>query len=114
MNDLKISNLAYGAINNLAEYEIKKILENISDPNTDQKKPRVLQIELKFIPIDRDVVKLEAIAKSKLLPTNAVETKLFLDKDNEGNVFGCEFRSEMPNQVDVDELNNVITIAGGQ
>jgi len=67
-----------GMVIELADYEMKKILGNIADPNTDAKKKRKITIELGFTPNeDRSQIKVEIKTKSTLTPNKPAETTLF-------------------------------------
>ena len=52
INKIALATLANGALEELFENELDKIIENINDPNTSIKKARKIAIELKFSPID--------------------------------------------------------------
>lgn len=108
MNELEgiinIAELAQGALVELAEDEIRKIIENISDPNTDAKKARKLTITLTFKPLkERDMVNTEIQAKSSLAPYTPIETTICVGKDKTGKVVAEEYRrGQMAGQVEVD------------
>lgn len=74
-----ILQMARGAIQERADYEITKILENILDPNTSATAPRKLTITLTLKPDDtRQNIAVGVVAKSTLSPTNPVTTSLFV------------------------------------
>lgn len=53
-------------------YEIVKVIENIQNPNTDEK-PRKLTVELCLTPVNnRTTVNIKTTVKKQLRPTNAV------------------------------------------
>ena len=57
-------------------YELVKVLENIQNPNTDEK-PRKLTVELVITPINgRAMVNIKTTVKKSLRPTNAVHTQM--------------------------------------
>jgi hypothetical protein len=57
-------------------YELVKVLENIQNPNTDEK-PRKLTVELCITPVNnRTTVNIKTTVKKALRPTNAVHTQM--------------------------------------
>jgi hypothetical protein len=100
---INIAELAQGALVELAEDEIKKIIENIYDPNTDAKKARKLTLTLTFKPQkDRDMVNTEIQAKSSLAPYTPIETTICVGKDAKGKVIAEEYRKgQIAGQVEV-------------
>ena len=57
-------------------YELVKVLENIQNPNTDEK-PRKLTVELCITPVNnRTTVNIKTTVKKVLRPTNAVHTQM--------------------------------------
>lgn len=97
-----ILNMATGAILERADYEMSKIIDNILDPNTAAAKKRVLTITVEFTPnADRDRISISAVSKSKLEPTNAVTTSLYLTKDENGDTCAVEMVPQVPGQIGV-------------
>lgn len=87
MNDERkqsILQMARGAIQERADYEMSRILDNILDANTDPKAKRKLTLTLELKPDDeRQVISVSCTAKSTLAPTNPVVTSLYVaDGDN--------------------------------
>ena len=78
-NKQSILDMARGAIKERVDYEMSRIMDNILDVNTNPTKERSLTITVKFKPDpERQQISVQAIAKSKLEPTNPVATALFL------------------------------------
>ena len=74
-----ILQMARGAIQERADYEITKILENILDPNTSATTARKLTITLTLKPDDtRQNIAVSCVAKSTLAATNPVTTSLYV------------------------------------
>lgn len=74
-----ILQMARGAIQERADYEITKILDNILDPNTTATAKRKLTITLTLCPDDtRQNISVGVVAKSTLAPTNPVTTSLYV------------------------------------
>ncbi len=57
-------------------YELVKVIENIQNPNTDEK-PRKLVVELNITPVNnRTTVNIKTTVKKTLRPTNAVHSQM--------------------------------------
>lgn len=98
-----ILELARGAILERADYEMSKILDNITDVNTKAAKKRTLTLTVEFLPDDERVtVQVRAVAKSKLEPTNAVSTSLYITGDTNGEVTAVEMVPQVPGQTAID------------
>lgn len=101
-----ISNLdviAAGALNEKYQDEMTRVLENIYDPNTDPEKARKITIVLTIKP-DKDLstVTMSIDCKSTLAAREPVTTRVFIDKDRDGNVVASEITKPMPGQVTMD------------
>lgn len=71
-----ILDFADGSLIERINYEMKKILENVVHPNTDEK-PRKLTIDISVTPQnDRRTVSLKMVVKKTLRPTSAVQTQM--------------------------------------
>lgn len=123
MNELKVSvlEMARGAIMEQVDLEVSKIIENIVDPNTEAKKKRQLVVTVDFTPsADREMVAVSAVAKSKLLPNNAIATSLFVGVDRStGEVVASELKAQMPGQIDFngneeEETPKLRMVSGGK
>ena len=92
-----ILQMARGAIQERADYEITKILDNILDPNTSATAARKLTLTLK--PDDtRQNIAVGVVAKSTLAATNPVTTSLYVaDQDTI-----VEMVPQLPGQIDMD------------
>lgn len=94
-----ILEMARGAIQERADYEITKILENILDPNTSATAARKLTLTLTLKPDDtRQNIAVGVVAKSTLAATNPVTTTLYV-ADEETIV---EMVPQVPGQLDMD------------
>lgn len=57
-------------------YELVKVIENIQNPNTDEK-PRKLVVELAITPVNnRTTVNIKTTVKKNIRPTNAVHAQM--------------------------------------
>lgn len=94
-----ILQMARGAIQERADYEMSRILENILDANTSATAKRKLTITLELKPDDtRQNIAVSCTAKSTLATTNPVTTALYVA--NEENV--VEMVPQIPGQTALD------------
>jgi hypothetical protein len=113
--EINIQNLAGGAVAERIEHELKRIFENIKDPNTDAKKVRKLALNLTFQADEkRDLANLSFQAKPTLAPAKSIETKIIMDYDNNGRVTGAELKSGMKGQTYIDEEGDVADDKGNK
>lgn len=99
-----ILEMAKGAIMEQFDVEVGKVIENIIDPNTEPKKKRTITLTVDFIPDDyRQNVTVQATAKSKLLPNNAIKTGLYIGADSKtGELQATELIPNVPGQISFD------------
>lgn len=103
VNKKSVLEMAMGGILEVTDYNIGKIIANITDPNTDPKAKRKLVLTLTFKPDDyRARIDLEVQAKTTLAPVAPVRTAVCITKDREGNVLLAEMLPQVPGQLDVD------------
>ena len=100
MQKLKLQELAGGALQELFENDLEKVLANLYDKNTSAKKKRKLVMELKMVPTDesREVITVEIDTKTTLAPVEGVTTKIMLDKDG-NKLVAAEFGNKMKGQI---------------
>lgn len=103
-NAKSILEMAHGAIMERTDYEMKKVLDNILDPNTKAAKKRTLTVTLELLPDDdRRQIQVKATSKSKLEPTNAVSTALYITGDGDtGEATAVEMVPQVPGQTAFD------------
>lgn len=94
-----ILQMARGAIQERADYEMSRLLANILDANTSPTAKRKLTITLELKPDDqRQNISVSVTAKSALAPTNPVVTSLYVaDSDNV-----VEMVPQIPGQFGID------------
>lgn len=94
-----ILQMARGAIQERADYEMSRILDNILDANTPPTAKRKLTITLELKPDDaRQNISVSVTAKSALAPTTPVVTSLYV-ADNDNVV---EMVPQIPGQFGID------------
>lgn len=98
-NKRSILQMARGAIMERVDYEMARVLANITDANTSPTAKRKLTVTLELAPdSDRQMISVKCTAKSALAPTNPVVTALYVsDKDNV-----VEMVPQIPGQYDMD------------
>lgn len=101
-----LEDFAGGAVAERLAVAIGQIYENIADPNREADKARKLTIELTFKPAknDRTDVAVTAIVKTSLQPQKSVTSRMIIEGDGSGNVFGAEWnRSAMRGQMEIEQ-----------
>ena len=80
---LTIDTLCGGAVQERVNRGLRKVADNILDPNTEAKKKRTVTLTLTFIPNedDREDVSVEAAVTIKLASEESTHTQLFINKD---------------------------------
>lgn len=105
---IDLSTFANGAVAERFDLELKKVLENISDPNTDAKKARKLTLTVTLKADDeRDIAFVDVVAKSALAPAKGIETKIILDTDSNGKITGAELKSGIKDQAFIDDDGDI-------
>ncbi|WP_263418701.1 hypothetical protein [Terriglobus albidus] len=80
---LTLSNIADGALYELLDRELKRVAENINDPNTSEKQKRRITVNLEFAPYpDRTGAAVSTSIKSTLAGVKAVESTMYIAKKN--------------------------------
>jgi hypothetical protein len=78
---VSLATIGGGALGELFDAELGRILSNISDPNTSATQKRAMTITLNFKPgRERDVAEVSLKCESKLAGIQTVQTQLFLGK----------------------------------
>jgi uncharacterized protein YuzE len=112
---IDLSNFANGAVAERFNIELQKVLENISDPNTDAKKSRKLQLNITLKGNEqRDIASVGIQAKTTLAPAKDIESSIVMDYDSSGNVIGSELKSGTKGQTYVNEDGEVVDDKGNE
>lgn len=103
--ELPLSQLANGAIQEKLDGELKKVFDNIHDPNTKAEDKRTVTIKLEFAPDEnRQTVKLNSNIAIKLANVRDVAITVLTDKDlADGKVVAKELKSNVPGQTYFDD-----------
>lgn len=105
---LNLGEMAQGAFMEQFNIELKKVLANIADPNTDPKKARKITLTA-ILKADenRDVVDFEVQSKASLIPAKPIATKIIIDRDKDGSVVAAELKSGVKGQTFLDDDGQV-------
>ncbi|PEB56217.1 replication terminator protein [Bacillus pseudomycoides] len=110
---IDLNTFADGALAERFHQEFERVMENMHDLNTDPKKARKIVLTLSFAGDQkREVWNCQVQATSKLAPTEAVESKILLDMDQNGNLVGHELASGVKGQFYMDLEGEVKTDTG--
>ena len=117
-NDVRSSllQMAKGAIQERVDYEVSRVVDNILDMNTEAKVKRKVVLTIVMVPDDdRQVVKIEASAKSTLAPVTPVGTSLVITADGNGEMVLAEIIPQVPGQIsmngEVQEAPKILKLA---
>jgi hypothetical protein len=116
-----LSNIAGGAVPELFEHELQKVLANIADPNSDPSATREITLKFRFKPNtkNRGVGEIDILSASKLGGTTGAETEAYFIH-TEGQYVMVEHN---PQQVqmdfDADQVANIkanqpVAVEGGR
>lgn len=86
---MTLSNLCNGAVLEVFEHDLQKVLENIQDINCDWKKARSITLQIIFKPYDenRAATQITFNSKPSLAPVNSVKGTMFLARQD-GQLIG--------------------------
>lgn len=100
MEGVTLDTIGGGALSELFQAELARILSNITDPNTDNTTKRVMTIQVKFKPNrERDVADVALTCTSKLAGIMTVSTQLFMGK-HQGRLIAVESDPRQTNLFD--------------
>lgn len=121
MEKMNLENIGAGILVDGFERELKKVIANIDDPNTDAGKVRKIVLEVKFKPEkeDRTRIAISVQAKSTLAPAAVYESVVFMGPDErtgelvmveptQGTLFSAE--DDGSTVVSVDDEGKVVNL----
>jgi len=97
MKRLNLTNFQHGAVVEMFEEEVAKLIDNVNDINTAPDKTRAITIKISIKPDkQRQVGTVKTEIKSVLAPVLPNESILFFGKDENGReaIFEDDFRQE--------------------
>lgn len=109
MEHFNLEELAGGAFTEQINREIRNVMENIQDPNTDAKKPRKITVTITFKPNDkRNFIPTGVETKTTLAPALGVVTAISTGKNlKTGEVEAVEIGNQIPGQMSMDEVEAI-------
>ncbi|MEG1186122.1 MAG: hypothetical protein RSD63_10885 [Eubacterium sp.] len=101
---MQLSEVSNGSLQEVFDYEFKKVLKNIKDINTDPKKERKLTIEMTIKPNEkRTIGDIDFKVKHTEAPTIGFATSITMVEDGREIVVE-EIGEEIPGQMNVENI----------
>jgi hypothetical protein len=95
--------------------ELRRVIENILDPNTPAKKKRSVTLKIVFIPDEsREQNRVEISCTSVLAAARESATTVWLQEDVQGNIHANESNYRQPNLGFEGEAENVAPMRQGE
>lgn len=108
MDLIDINSIGGGALAEKVNIELRKLAENVLDPNTKAEAVRTLTIQIKIKPNEtRQIGTSEIIVKSSLVPSKGIPTMFVFDYDREGKAVTKELQNHDRNQLQVNNDGEV-------
>lgn len=100
-NATSLLDMANGAIKERIDYEMGRVMQNISDPNTKASAKREITLKITLAPDeDRKHIEVSCTASSKLAAMNPVKTSLATGREN-GQTVAVELTPQIPGPLDM-------------
>ena len=108
MELLDLQNIAGGALQEKADEAMRKVLENMQDPNTPWKVKRQITIKIAFTQNEeRDDTAVDLSVETKLAPVSPVRTRMALGRDlNNGKTYAEEYGRQLKGQMSLELEQN--------
>lgn len=98
-----ILRMARGAFEERIDCEMRRVIDNVLDPNTKATAKRKITMTIEFSPDDdRRLINVSVTAKSTLAPLTPVPTSLFITNDSNGEMCVAEMVPQIPGQFNID------------
>ena len=99
-----LDELMDGGLTERFNAELRRVLENVFDPNTDHKKKRTITIGISIVPNEkRDAAEFKVEVKSTIAPPAPSAQTGFLSRDEQtGAVTATEMTNQTPGQMKMD------------
>ncbi|MDB0581362.1 hypothetical protein [Salinicoccus roseus] len=108
LQNLNLSEIASGALQEHFEREAERVVENLMDINTDPKKKRKITLTLDLtIDDNREIIFADASAKSTLVPVDGTGFNMMSGVDENGERIVSELKSGIKGQSYFDENGEV-------
>ena len=103
MDRESILRMAQGAIEEKVDYEVGRVIDNITDPNVKATGKRKIVVTLEFVPDDeRTRISLNASVKTTLCAINPATTQLLITSGEQGEMVVAEMVPQIPGQINMD------------
>jgi hypothetical protein len=114
---VSLSNIANGHAVQIFDHNMRKVLENIKDPNTSAKAVRSITLKVDFMPYpDRNGSEVKISVSSRMAPVSSVNSTVFLGAGENGlQAYSNDTRQQaLPLSTEEEKKpeSNVVTIAG--
>ncbi len=108
---VSLTNIAGGAVVELFDAELEKVLRNVSDPNTPAEAKRVIQIQVRIAPnAKREVGDVTVAVSSKMPSFQQLETVVYFGRHQGRHVA----QESNPKQLSFDDQPTVVGMQGGK
>lgn len=113
MSSISIDSIAGGALVEKLNIELRRLAENVQDPNTKADAVRTVTIQIRVKPDEtRQIGSTEISVKSSLAPSKGIPTSFVFDLDNEGNAVVKELLTRDKNQMIMNDQGEVADATG--
>ena len=104
MDLLRLEDIAGGALQEKANAAMRKVIDNMQDPNTPWKNKRQITIKIAFSQNeDRDDTAVELSVETKLAPVSPVVTRMAIGRDlRTGETYAQEYGKQIRGQMSFD------------
>lgn len=110
---ISVDGLAGGAVAEKLNIELRKLAENVLDPNTKADAVRTVTVTIKIKPNEqRQVGTSEINVKSSLAPSKGIPSMFVFDFDKEGKAVVKELQTHDPNQLIMNNAGQVADATG--
>lgn len=99
----RLDELMDGALTERFNRELRRVLQNVFDPNTEAKAKREIAVKIVITPSEqRDAAVFQLNVTSKLAPAVNIAQTVFLDMDDDGRITATERTNQTPGQIGMD------------
>lgn len=108
-NEVLLSELNEGALQERFNFELAQVVKNILDPNTDPDKKRKITIDVTVLSDEyREDLIFDVQVKSKLAPRDNVSARVLIGKNAKGEAIANELKSGQRGQLYFDEKDSTL------
>lgn len=98
-----LDDLMDGAVTERFNIELRKVLDNVFDTNTDATAKRSITLTFTLVPAEsRDMMAWKASVSSKLAPYNPISQITFIHQYDDGTVEAKQITKQVPGQIDME------------